>query len=154
LNPLFEGLSYMGSFGLVWVAIALVCALLWRRPLVLAYVLAADVIGDLGALGLRRLIDRPRPWRRYALPEPLVAAPKDPSFPSGHATIAFACATVLSYFKPRLAPAFFLLALAIGFSRVYVGVHYPLDVVGGAVLGVAVGALVIALHRLGAARRR
>ena len=122
--------------------------------MVLVSVLAAVVVSDLTALGLRRLIGRPRPWRRYALPHPLGHVPKDPSFPSGHTAIAFACATVLSYYRPRYAPAFFLLTVAIGFSRVYVGVHYPLDALGGAILGLAAGALVIALLRLEAARRR
>jgi undecaprenyl-diphosphatase len=121
---------------------------------VLASVVIAVLVADVTALGLRYAIGRPRPWRRYAIPEPLGHVPKDPSFPSGHATIAFACATVLSYFRPRLAPAFFLLAIAIGFSRVYVGVHYPLDVLGGAVLGCVLGALLIALLRLSEARRR
>jgi undecaprenyl-diphosphatase len=91
---------------------------------------------------------------RYPSPQTLVPAPHDPSFPSGHTTVAFACATVLSYFAPKLAPVLFLLALAIGFSRIYVGVHYPLDVLGGAALGVLVGGGVIALHRLVASRRR
>jgi undecaprenyl-diphosphatase len=154
LNPVFEGLSYIGSFGLVWLAIAAVCAVLWRRPVVLLSVLSATILGDLTALGLRRAVGRPRPWRRYAEPPPLGHVPKDPSFPSGHTTIAFACAVVLSYFRPRLAPAFFLLAVAIGFSRVYVGVHYPLDVLGGAILGLLCGGIVIALLRLEAGRRR
>ena len=138
----------------MWLGIALLCALLWRRPVVLVSVLVAVLVADLSALGLRYAIGRPRPWRRYALPHPLGHVPKDPSFPSGHAAIAFACATVLSYFRPRLAPAFFLLALAIGFARVYVGVHYPLDVLGGAVLGCVLGLLVIVLLRLSAARRK
>jgi undecaprenyl-diphosphatase len=154
LNPVFEGLSYIGSFGLVWLAVALVCALLWRRPVVFLSVLAAVVAADLTALGLRRLVDRPRPFLRYPLPEPLGHVPGDPSFPSGHTAIAFAAATVLTYFRPRLASAFFLLAVAIGFSRVYVGVHYPLDVLGGAVLGLGLGALVIVLLRLSEARRK
>ncbi len=122
--------------------------------MVFASVVAAVLVGDLTAFGLRHVIGRPRPWRRYALPEPLVHAPNDPSFPSGHTTMAFAGATVLTYFRPRLAPVFFLLAAAIGFSRVYVGVHYPLDVLGGAALGCLVGLLVIVLLRLAAARRR
>jgi undecaprenyl-diphosphatase len=88
---------------------------------------------------------------RYAEPKPLVHAPTDASFPSGHAATSFAAATVLSFAWPRWAPAFFLLALAIGFSRVYVGVHYPLDIVGGALLGIGVA---IALRWLLASRRR
>ena len=128
--------------------------LLWRRPLILLAVLSAVIVADLTALGLRRAVDRPRPWRRYAEPPPLGHIPKDPSFPSGHTAIAFASATVLSYYRPRWAPVFFLLAIAIGFSRVYNGVHYPLDVLGGAVLGLLCGGIVIALLRLEAARRR
>ena len=130
------------------------CALVWRRPYVLVWVLVAVLLGDLSAHFLRVAIDRPRPWRRYALPHTLVHAPRDPSFPSGHTTIAFACATVLTFLQPRLGPALFLLAAAIGFSRIYVGVHYPLDVLGGAVLGVGAGCAVIALRRLARARRR
>jgi undecaprenyl-diphosphatase len=154
LNPVFVGLSYIGSFGLVWIAIAAVCLLLWRRPLVLIAVLAAVVVADLSALGIRRAVGRPRPFRRYPEPDPLGHVPHDSSFPSGHTTIAFAAATVLAYYRPRWSPAFFLLAVAIGFSRIYDGVHYPLDVLGGALLGVLVGAVVIVLLRLEASRRR
>lgn len=154
LNPIFEGLSYMGSLGLVWLAIALVCAVVWRRPLVFAWVAAAVVIGALSSRGLRDLIGRPRPSTTYASPHPLVHAPTDPSFPSGHTTVSFAAAAVLVYFKPRLALPLFLLAAAIGFSRVYVGVHYPFDILGGAAFGLVIGALLIVLHRLVAARRR
>jgi undecaprenyl-diphosphatase len=138
----------------VWLAIAAVCVLLWRRPLVLLSVLSAVVLADLTALGLRRAIGRPRPWRRYPEPLPLGHVPKDPSFPSGHTTIAFAAATVLTYYRPRWSPAFFLLAIAIGYSRIYEGVHYPLDVLGGAVLGLLCGGAVIVLLRLEAGRRR
>ena len=84
-------------------------------------------------------------------------APHDGSFPSGHAATSFAAATVLTLYLPRWAPLWILLAVAIGFSRVYVGVHYPLDVVGGAVLGVLVATslrlLVAALQRSRAASR-
>jgi len=144
----------MGSLGLVWLALALLCAVLWRRPLVFAWVLAADVVGALSSGGLRELTDRPRPFIRYPSPHTLVHAPTDPSFPSGHTTVAFACAAVLASLKPRLAAPLFLLAAAIGFSRVYVGVHYPLDIVGGAALGLAIAAVLIALRRLAEARRR
>jgi undecaprenyl-diphosphatase len=61
------------------------------------------------------------------------------SFPSGHTSSAFTAATIVSAAWPRGAPVFFLLASWVGFSRVYVGVHYPGDVVSGAVAGVALG---------------
>ena len=77
--------------------------------------------------------------------------PQDHSFPSGHAATSFACATVLALAFPRLAVPLYVLAAAIGFSRIYVGVHYPLDVLGGAVLGIAVA---IALRWLVRARPR
>ena len=73
------------------------------------------------------------------------------SFPSGHATVSFACATTLALAVPRLTWPLFTLATLISFSRVYVGVHYPLDVLAGAALGVAIA---IALRTLAAALRR
>jgi undecaprenyl-diphosphatase len=124
---------------------------LWRRWGVLLMTVVAVAVADWAALGLKALVGRPRPPLRYAEPKTLVPLPHDGSFPSGHAATSFAAATILSFAAPRLAPAFFLLAAAIAFSRVYVGVHYPLDVVGGAALGVLVA---ISLRLLVRARRR
>jgi len=59
-----------------------------------------------------------------------------PSFPSGHATDIFALAMVMSWYYPKTSPAWFLLACVVAYSRVYTGVHYPLDVIGGAVAGI------------------
>jgi membrane-associated phospholipid phosphatase len=103
-------------------------------------VIAAGV-ADVAAYALKQAIGRDRPSAVYAQPEPLVHAPHDHSFPSGHAATSFACATTLTFVAPRFAPALFALAAAIALSRVYVGVHYPLDVVGGAALGVVVAVL-------------
>jgi undecaprenyl-diphosphatase len=107
----------------------------------------AVALADWTAMGIKALVDRDRPPVDYAEPKTLVPVPHDASFPSGHAATSFAAATMLSFAFPRLAPALFLLAAAVAFSRVYVGVHYPLDVIGGAVLGVLVA---IALRRLAA----
>jgi undecaprenyl-diphosphatase len=109
--------------------------------------LIAVAVADWSAMGIKALVDRDRPPLDYAEPKTLVPVPHDASFPSGHAATSFAAATMLSFAFPRLAPALFVLAAAVAFSRVYVGVHYPLDVIGGAVLGVLVA---IALRRLAA----
>ena len=69
------------------------------------------------------------------------------SFPSSHAMNMFAQAALFSFFYRKRAAWFFLFAAIIGFSRIYVGVHYPLDVLGGAVFGMCVGALVYGGYR-------
>jgi undecaprenyl-diphosphatase len=138
LNPVFEGLSYAGRLGLLWIAIALLLCAIWRRWGVLGLTIIAVALADWSATGLKALFDRERPPLRYAEPDPLVRTPHDGSFPSGHAATSFAAATILSFAFPRFAPFLFVLAAAVAWSRVYVGVHYPLDIVGGAVLGVLV----------------
>ena len=100
---------------------------------------------------LKQWFDRDRPPLSNPDPEPLVDLPATYSFPSGHATVSFACATVLALAVPRLRVPLYALATLISFSRVYVGVHYPLDVLAGAALGVAIA---IALRKLAAVLRR
>ncbi|MGB2875159.1 MAG: phosphatase PAP2 family protein [Gaiellaceae bacterium] len=107
--------------------------------------LAADASADAISFGLRDWIGRRRPPLVYPEPRPLVHVPHSGSFPSGHAALAFACATVLASASRRLAVPAFALAAAIAWSRVYVGVHWPLDVLGGAVLGVLVSIALLTL---------
>jgi membrane-associated phospholipid phosphatase len=108
-------------------------------------VFASDAAGGLISFGLRDWIDRRRPPLVYPEPKALVSVPHSGSFPSGHATMAFACATVLAWRVRRLAVPAYVLAAAIAWSRVYVGVHWPLDVLGGAVLGVLVATALLML---------
>ena len=131
--------------------IALVLCAAYRRWGVLALTVIAIALADWSSMAIKALVDRPRPPLRYAEPKTLVPVPHDASFPSGHAATSFAAATMLSLAFPRFAPALYVLAAAVAFSRVYVGVHYPLDVLGGALLGALVA---IALRRLVANRQR
>jgi membrane-associated phospholipid phosphatase len=123
------------------VVVAVVLRSVWVFVVVAAAVLAAD-----GVAGVVKLaVGESRPNE----PDPLIVIPHSHSFPSGHTATSFAGASALSLVYPRGTPAFFLLAAAIAYSRLYVGVHFPLDVAGGAVIGV-----VTALLLLAAARRR
>ncbi|MGZ4353322.1 MAG: phosphatase PAP2 family protein [Gaiellaceae bacterium] len=133
--------------------LAVVVAVVLRRPRVFVLVLAAAAVAELSATILKAATGVERPAYRYALPHPLMHVPHDGSFPSGHTTTSFACATVLSAAVPRAAPLFYVLALAIAYSRLYVGAHWVLDVVGGIVLGVATALLLLAADRRLSARR-
>jgi len=127
--------------------LALLLAYAWRRPRIFLLVAAADATADATSGILKAVIGRDRPPLVYARPAPLVHDPATGAFPSGHAATSFACATVLAATWPRAAPAFFVLAAAIAFSRVYVGVHWPLDVIAGALLGVAIALLLLVAVR-------
>ena len=146
LDSPFIALSHVGSFGLVWLIAAAVGTVVWRRPEVLLLTTAAVVFADAAALALKLFIERPRPYVRFPEREPLLHTAFDYSLPSGHAATSFAAATVLTRFAPRLGPAFFVLAAAVAWSRVYVGVHYPSDILLGALLGTAIGAALVWLE--------
>jgi undecaprenyl-diphosphatase len=142
LNWFFIGLSWIGTWGAVWLAIALVLTVIWRRPSIFVTVLLADLAADLLAELGKAIVQRHRPFEHQLGP-----ASSTHSFPSGHTATSFACATVLSALAPRWRVPFFVLAALIGFSRVYNAMHYPTDVLAGAVLGVLTALLLLAAGR-------
>lgn len=125
--------------------IGAVLAVLWRRPWFFVALVAATLAADWLSLLLRQLIGRDRPPLVYPDPRPLVGVPHSGAFPSGHAAAAFAAATVIAFASRRLAVPVYVLAALVAWSRVYVGVHWPLDVLGGAVLGVLVATALLKL---------
>jgi undecaprenyl-diphosphatase len=137
----------VGSLGAVWIVCALVLALVRRQPVAFMLVTAGVLTADMLALLLKLVGGRDRPFIVDPEQDPLVGTPLDLSFPSGHAATSFAGATLLSAFLPRLRLPLYLLAALVAWSRVYVGVHYPLDILAGALLGTVVALLFVYLER-------
>jgi undecaprenyl-diphosphatase len=133
-----------------WVkSLVFVGAALWhdlrRRAVVPVTALTVAVAFGLGSLAsttLKVLVDRERPDAGA-----LIDLPESASFPSGHATTAFAAAVALSLLVPRWRWWALPLAAVVAYSRVYLGVHYWSDIVAGAVIGAAVAWWVVAVVR-------
>ncbi len=146
LNALMVGATYLASLWVIVPAVTLVSAYAWRLGHHrLAVVLAAGwAVAELLNLALKLMFLRPRPGIFAE-----ITLPSTPSFPSGHAmrslAIYGAIAAVLCALHPRLrrfiVPAVAVLVLTIGLSRVYLGVHWPSDVLAG----YAVGAILLAV---------
>jgi membrane-associated phospholipid phosphatase len=127
---------------LLWLVAAAVVSFASRRPRLLVDVALAVGAAELTVIGAHALIHRHRPFEHQ-----LGKQEHGHSFPSGHATTAFAGATMLAAYLPRYRVPLFALAALIALSRVYNGVHYPTDVVVGAALGVAIALLLRAAIR-------
>lgn len=135
-----KALGKAGNNGAIWVAIGLLLAALdpSRRE---AWLICAALapIGIALNYAVKLAVRRPRPLLE-GLP-PLGGAPSSLSFPSAHATSSFAVATAMTRVDSLGALAF-LLAAALALGRPYLGMHYPSDVLAGALLGVALGLLI------------
>ncbi len=139
LDFIMPKLTLLGDKGIVWIAISLVllCTKKYRKcgVLCLCGMLAGLLIGN---VALKNLIARPRPcWiENVGL---LVKNPTDFSFPSGHTLSSVISAVILTLANKRFAFFAVPLAVIIAFSRLYLYVHFPSDVLFGALLGVAIG---------------
>lgn len=133
-------ISALCNHGEIWLLIA--CALLMskRRRRAGAAVFLAVAMGFVaGSVILKPLIGRVRPFSANGMTDLLIAAPRDASFPSGHTLSSFAASVALLLYDRRLGVTALVLAVLIAFSRLYLYVHYPSDVLGGAVIGCLCG---------------
>jgi len=132
------------QFGSFWAIVAVgAVALAFRRFRLAVGLAIAGVSVYLLAEVLKAIVDRPRPAALLSDVHIRGAAPTGNGFPSGHASVACALAMIAwLWFGPRLRWTFIAAAVVVCFARIYVGAHLPLDVIGGAALGVASGALV------------
>ncbi len=141
LNKIMIAVSTSGNMGLIWFAICLPFLInpLWRST-------GANIILGLGLASLmgevliKHIVKRVRPCHTLNDDEQIISKPKYYSFPSGHTTSSFSVVgvTLLRCGFPILGGVLFL-ALLMGFSRIYLRVHYLSDVVAGAILGFMCG---------------
>jgi putative undecaprenyl-diphosphatase len=136
--PLISGL---GNAGIIWIALTLVLLVIpktRRSGLIMALALIADLILCNGIL--KNLVARTRPYDVNTAVNLLIEKPVDYSFPSGHTAASFAAVTALylagekKLWKPAL-----VLSILIAFTRMYLYVHYPTDILGGIAVGIISG---------------
>lgn len=138
MNPFWEFITSLGNGGQLWLALSFLLLIPKRTRRVGAAALIALLIGFLITnVALKNLVARTRPYEVVDGLKLLIRKPHDYSFPSGHACASFAAAAVYYRMAPKRwgIPAVILAAL-ISFSRLYVGVHYPTDVLAGVVIGI------------------
>lgn len=143
-------ITALGNGGILWILIAvcLLCIPQTRRNGVQLGVSSIGC-GLIGNLLLKNLVARDRPcWLEEHMM--LIAVPRDYSFPSGHTMASFAAATVLWHWNRKVGLAAYLLAGMIAFSRLYLFVHFPSDVLAGVLFGCLVGIAAVKLVDLGA----
>ena len=140
LDVILPAVSWICNHGEVWIVLAAVL-LLRKKERWFGVSVAIALILDLICcnLILKPLVDRVRPFAVNTAVELLTAPPLDASFPSGHTAASFAAVFALKASGSRLWKPALVLAVVIAFSRLYLYVHWPSDVLFGAVLGTALG---------------
>lgn len=140
LDTLIPILSAFGNDGIGWIIVAVILTCIPKyRKAGLTMGLALIFCLLIGNMTLKPLIARPRPYSYFPEMTLLIAPLSDFSFPSGHTFASFASATALYLHHKRLGIAAYILAAIIAFTRLYLYVHFPSDVLAGLLLGIVSG---------------
>ncbi len=141
LDPIMAFFSYIGEMGIFWIAVGIVFVIFKKTRSMGVAMLAGFLIGE---IGIKNIVNRPRPFMLNADYVLNIGIPSGSSFPSGHSCSSLAAATVMLIKDKRFGIPALVLALLIVFSRLYNYVHYPSDVICGMLLG-AISAVVVVL---------
>lgn len=144
LDNIMPMITMLGNMGIFWVAVALVISAKAKYRRCSITMLAGMVIGVIiGNLIIKNIIQRDRPCWINEIEDMLIANPQDFSFPSGHTMSSFIAAAILFHYDKRLGIPSFGIAVLIAFSRLYLYVHFPSDIVGGALLGIVIAGMTV-----------
>lgn len=142
MDTVMQIITLLGNWGFIWIVITVLLLVSKNYKISgLKLLLALLMCTVLGSVILKPLIARPRPFTLDSSVSLLIATPSDFSFPSGHAMSAFAAATIIFFTDHKYGLFAFILAVLMAFSRLYLYVHYPSDVICGAIMGVLVALL-------------
>jgi undecaprenyl-diphosphatase len=145
LTTLLRAFTVAGTAGALWGFVAAGAFLVTGlRPANLLVPWVAVALSWTLAEGAKYLFNRARPFIHDTEIAPLINTPSSSSFPSGHSATAAAGALTLSAVYPAYAPAFLFAGFLVALSRVYLGVHYPFDVLAGVLIGMATTGVVLA----------
>ncbi len=143
LNYIFPNITVLGNAGIFWILLTavLLCFKKTRRAAICSlFALLGSLL--LNNMLLKPLVGRTRPYEVIEGLKLIGKRATDPSFPSGHTAASIASAVALCRFlKKRYSIPLVALALMIGFSRLYIGIHYPTDVIVGLIDGILLGIL-------------
>ena len=141
LDKIMAFITRLGDAGIIWIVLSIVLLLIPKTRKSGAVMVAALVVDVLLCnIVLKNLVARTRPYDVNTGVHLLVAKLHDYSFPSGHTAASFTAVVALSFAGEKRAwKAALVLACLIAFSRMYLYVHYPTDVLGGVLVGIAAG---------------
>jgi len=142
MDKIMTAFTYLGSGGFIWILLA-VLLLSSARSRKNGFIMALSLLGCLliGNIILKPLIGRIRPCDVNTAVDLIIKRPLDASFPSGHAMSSFAGAMCIMFYSVKYGIGAMIMAVIISFSRLYLYVHYPTDILAGAILGILIALL-------------